>query len=567
MERKLLISSSTEKTTKLKGLEKLLKPASGESTASVASVGDETQSLSAFAIVDGAKLLENDVDEQEVLSNALEQKIPIVMENANKDITSALTGTGVDHEVVVLKPEGNSVTLSLVESSIPSQADAASTESENEPIKKSVPGPKGSPGEVAEFDEEFVVKEAPLEERVSDALLAFGADPLTITGNEEIQLWRSSDKLTLPRHYHEITDRQSGKKQMFSIMVDVSYDLYAANNPAFKYLVVKLIGSGFSAGNMAYDVDWARCYIQDKMTVSLSPSNKYKGMVIEQTHPQNQNGDGSWTVSSGFEVGAGLKISKEPGLDLSVSYNRTTSATQHLKEFDVINKSDQLNAFITYKLASMEGAPLNDENMDGEVDKSNRLKYRLRNVPILAKALLTPQCEVIWRFPADFDQKVEMNLNLSQYIRSLYHGIDDNYHSDRVATNRLNYTFEVDLSKVQVPPKPESSIPKFAARILVEYKPEKGEVFKLRSLGDGTFEILESSTVPIPPQQKYEPPILAYHKVQRGDMLSAISLRYYGSAVRDKWYPIYEANKDIMTGGYNDLRPGMVLKIPEEQLG
>ena len=173
--------------------------------------------------------------------------------------------------------------------------------------------------------------------------------------------------------------------EIFSIMVDVSYDLYAANNPAFKYLVVKLIGSGFSAGNMVMDVDYARYYIQDKMTVSIYPSNKYEGMVIEQTHPQNQNRDGSWTVSSGFEVGAGLNISKEPGLDLSVSYNRTTSATQSLKDFDVINTSDQLNAFITYKLASMEGAPLNDDNMDGELDKSNPLKYRLRSVPILAK--------------------------------------------------------------------------------------------------------------------------------------------------------------------------------------
>jgi len=104
MDNKLLISSSTEKTTKLKGLEKLLKQAAGDSTASVASVGEKAQGISTFAIVDGEKLLQNDSDEQEVLSNALEQQIPIVMENANKDITSALTGTGVDQEVVVLKP-------------------------------------------------------------------------------------------------------------------------------------------------------------------------------------------------------------------------------------------------------------------------------------------------------------------------------------------------------------------------------------------------------------------------------------------------------------------------------
>lgn len=59
------------------------------------------------------------------------------------------------------------------------------------------------------------------------------------------------------------------------------------------------------------------------------------------------------------------------------------------------------------------------------------------------------------------------------------------------------------------------------------------------------------------------PKYMAEHKVEAGETLSAISLKYYKSAVRDKWMIIYEANKETIGDNPGMIRPGMVLKIPE----
>lgn len=53
------------------------------------------------------------------------------------------------------------------------------------------------------------------------------------------------------------------------------------------------------------------------------------------------------------------------------------------------------------------------------------------------------------------------------------------------------------------------------------------------------------------------------HKVGYDDTLSGMSLHYYGTAVRDYWWLIYEANKDVIGDDYKKMRPGMVLKIPK----
>ncbi len=61
------------------------------------------------------------------------------------------------------------------------------------------------------------------------------------------------------------------------------------------------------------------------------------------------------------------------------------------------------------------------------------------------------------------------------------------------------------------------------------------------------------------PQKKY----LAEHTVASGETLSAIALKYYGSAVKDKYMAIYEENKAEIGDNPNVVKPGMVLKIPE----
>jgi nucleoid-associated protein YgaU len=56
---------------------------------------------------------------------------------------------------------------------------------------------------------------------------------------------------------------------------------------------------------------------------------------------------------------------------------------------------------------------------------------------------------------------------------------------------------------------------------------------------------------------------LGEHTVVSGDTLSHIALKFYGSAVRDKWMAIYEANKETIGDNPSLIRPGQVLKIPK----
>ena len=56
---------------------------------------------------------------------------------------------------------------------------------------------------------------------------------------------------------------------------------------------------------------------------------------------------------------------------------------------------------------------------------------------------------------------------------------------------------------------------------------------------------------------------LAEHTVASGETLSHISLKFYNSAVKDKYMIIYEANKEVIGDNPNVIKPGMVLKIPK----
>lgn len=56
---------------------------------------------------------------------------------------------------------------------------------------------------------------------------------------------------------------------------------------------------------------------------------------------------------------------------------------------------------------------------------------------------------------------------------------------------------------------------------------------------------------------------IAEHTMKADETLSHLALKYYGSAVREKWMVIYEANKTVIGDDPNHVRPGTVLKIPK----
>ena len=65
------------------------------------------------------------------------------------------------------------------------------------------------------------------------------------------------------------------------------------------------------------------------------------------------------------------------------------------------------------------------------------------------------------------------------------------------------------------------------------------------------------------PPAKSAQEYIAEHTIAAGETLSHVALKYYGSAAKDKWMPIYEANKGVIGDNPNRVSVGMVLKIPK----
>lgn len=53
------------------------------------------------------------------------------------------------------------------------------------------------------------------------------------------------------------------------------------------------------------------------------------------------------------------------------------------------------------------------------------------------------------------------------------------------------------------------------------------------------------------------------HVVESGETLSHIALKYYGSAAKEKWMAIYEANKGVIGENPNRIKTGQELVIPD----
>lgn len=78
--------------------------------------------------------------------------------------------------------------------------------------------------------------------------------------------------------------------------------------------------------------------------------------------------------------------------------------------------------------------------------------------------------------------------------------------------------------------------------------------------------IEEAEGVKITPEQPSTPPARTkgkMHTVASDETLSHIALKYYGSAAKEKWMIIYEANKDEIGDNPNIIHKGMELFIPD----
>lgn len=76
---------------------------------------------------------------------------------------------------------------------------------------------------------------------------------------------------------------------------------------------------------------------------------------------------------------------------------------------------------------------------------------------------------------------------------------------------------------------------------------------------DSSLEDISDATQGQPPKVQY----IAEHTMKPDETLSHLALKYYGSAIREKWMVIYEANKDVIGPDPAHVKPGTVLKIPK----
>ncbi len=117
--------------------------------------------------------------------------------------------------------------------------------------------------------------------------------------------------------------------------------------------------------------------------------------------------------------------------------------------------------------------------------------------------------------------------------------IDDAYTASELA--------EIDARNAAAAPVPADS-----------YEPlDMGDFEEVAVVDSGAGEVVEMVLVEEPPAEAAE---TVTYKVQKGDTLSAISLRFYGSA--GQWKKILDANP-ALNGNPNKIRVGQSLTIPD----
>jgi nucleoid-associated protein YgaU len=107
-------------------------------------------------------------------------------------------------------------------------------------------------------------------------------------------------------------------------------------------------------------------------------------------------------------------------------------------------------------------------------------------------------------------------------------------------------------------------VKKAPAKKVVKKAPAKKVVKKVVKKAAPVAKAATAAAKPLVPAPVItQPRIKAWHVVAAGDTPSTITQKYYGSTEPAKWTAIYEINKTAIGPDPNQLRPGMVLRIPE----
>ena len=115
----------------------------------------------------------------------------------------------------------------------------------------------------------------------------------------------------------------------------------------------------------------------------------------------------------------------------------------------------------------------------------------------------------------------------------------------------------------QFAPPPSATPAKKAAPRPVSTSDKADETAEQTPAPTPVVEAAPPTPTPVAEAAPPAPTYIAQHKVAAGDTLSGIALKYYGSAIREKWMIIYEANRETIGDNPGLIRLGQVLNIPE----
>jgi len=185
------------------------------------------------------------------------------------------------------------------------------------------------------------------------------------------------------------------------INMGFQFDLYyvAEPKPHQKYLVVKTIGKGISAGKLLYNKKTHRGYFQNAITINITnfAHNNWKGrpLELENMAPKTPNSynTNSSSVSYGFDSYFLPASNYYAYIGFSLSYNKgySTSFNDFTVNVDSVNNSEQW----TYWLSGTKGHRLRKDHPEDLIYYKG--KYKIMELPDLAAgAVLMPEVESMY---------------------------------------------------------------------------------------------------------------------------------------------------------------------------
>ena len=215
-----------------------------------------------------------------------------------------------------------------------------------------------------------------------------------------------------------------GKQKQY-IDVGLQLDLFFKNEifPKKKYLVIRTIGNGTSAGTMEYNKPLHRGFFQKAVTIKITHEQtplKLIGML-----PKTKNNQNSFESASGFLSSITASYGPYntyifPGLTYSIFQNKYT---RNYKDFSVTIDHNLNGEQWSYRLSDEKGEPVTRKNTPQRLIHCLFKKYfctRIIKLPQLATgSLLMPYIESVYAIDDDLKGKINFTVEIIQYLQDI----------------------------------------------------------------------------------------------------------------------------------------------------